>query len=231
MGDEDGSKYDVNSPNFDPVLALYSDRVAIPRPDALILDNVAKFDFLFSKCPKDSPVKLDELLKQTKQVKEECQPTTSKELAAPRQGSEETVQTKPRKTRRPRNVLTRISNASGPLAFLRDCMEKRIRVKVWTRNAAGIRGYCLGFVVAFDRHWNLAMADVKEVWSRRVRRKAVHFGDEFDPPREWKLMGPMVTPPKVVVLKTEKGVETCERHVNQMLMRGEHVAFISVTDA
>lgn len=46
----------------------------------------------------------------------------------------------------------------------------------------------------------------------------------------WKAVGPMVTPPKIVVLKKEKGFETCERYVNQMLMRGEHVAFISVLD-
>ena len=36
--------------------------------------------------------------------------------------------------------------------------------------------------------------------------------------------------PRVVVLRTERKTEVCERHVNQLLVRGEHVALISVLD-
>ena len=36
--------------------------------------------------------------------------------------------------------------------------------------------------------------------------------------------------PRVVVLRTERKMEVCERHVNQLLVRGEHVALISVLD-
>nr|CAD7202175.1 unnamed protein product [Timema douglasi] len=47
---------------------------------------------------------------------------------------------------------------------------------VYIRNMKGIRGYCIAFVAAFDKHWNLALEDVTEVWTRPVKRKAVALG-------------------------------------------------------
>lgn len=44
------------------------------------------------------------------------------------------------------------------------------------RHSHGLRGYCLAFVVAFDRHWNLALEDVTEVWTRPKRRKIPAYG-------------------------------------------------------
>lgn len=39
------------------------------------------------------------------------------------------------------------------------------------RHGHGLRGYCLAFVTAFDKHWNLALQDVTEVWTRPKRKK------------------------------------------------------------
>jgi hypothetical protein len=39
-----------------------------------------------------------------------------------------------------------------------------------------------------------------------------------------------VLQPRVVVLRTERKSEVCERYVNQLLVRGEHVALISVLE-
>jgi small nuclear ribonucleoprotein (snRNP)-like protein len=41
---------------------------------------------------------------------------------------------------------------------------------------AGMRGYCIAFLSAFDKHWNLALEDVREVWTRRKRRKVPALG-------------------------------------------------------
>jgi hypothetical protein len=41
---------------------------------------------------------------------------------------------------------------------------------------AGMRGYCIAFLAAFDKHWNLALEDVREVWTRRKRRKVPALG-------------------------------------------------------
>jgi len=41
---------------------------------------------------------------------------------------------------------------------------------------AGVRGYCVAFLAAFDKHWNLALEDVREVWTRRKRNKVPALG-------------------------------------------------------
>lgn len=48
--------------------------------------------------------------------------------------------------------------------------------QVWTRNDRGIRGYLLAYLVAFDKHWNLVLENVTEVWTRRKKRKAPAYG-------------------------------------------------------
>lgn len=38
---------------------------------------------------------------------------------------------------------------------LHRCVQERIRVKVHIRTFKGLRGVCSGFVVAFDKFWNM----------------------------------------------------------------------------
>lgn len=37
-----------------------------------------------------------------------------------------------------------------------------------------------------------------------------------------------IVPPKITITKTDKKTETCERHVRQLLVRGEHVVCIII---
>ena len=69
-----------------------------------------------------------------------------------------------RRPKRPtRNVLTRMDEAEeGPLSVLRRAVKNGIRIRVWTRAHVYIRGICSGFLVAYDKHMNLAMTDVDE---------------------------------------------------------------------
>jgi len=76
---------------------------------------------------------------------------------------------KPRK--KPPNVITIMENVEGPLGALSEAMKEQRKVKVWTRNDTGIRGFVTGFVEAFDKHWNLALRDVDEHFLRRRKIK------------------------------------------------------------
>ncbi|PBC30630.1 Small nuclear ribonucleoprotein Sm D protein [Apis cerana cerana] len=109
----------------------------------------------------------------------------------------------------------------GPLGMLHEYMENRTRIKVYTRNARGIRGHVEAYVAAFDKHWNLALEDCFEIWTRKVKRKAPALGM----PSDARTMDEE-TAPKVIVKKIEGKMETLERHVPQMLLRGEQVAII-----
>ncbi|KYM82385.1 U7 snRNA-associated Sm-like protein LSm11, partial [Atta colombica] len=131
--------------------------------------------------------------------------------------------TKPvsRRRREQKDVLSKMQKILGPLGMLHGCMENKIRVRVYTRNAYGIRGHVEAYVVAFDKFWNLALEDCFEVWSRKIKRKAPAVGPDAVrvEPAEKDIS-------KMIVKKIEGKMETLERHVPQMLLRGEQVAII-----
>ncbi|XP_024945875.1 U7 snRNA-associated Sm-like protein LSm11 isoform X1 [Cephus cinctus] len=124
---------------------------------------------------------------------------------------------------RSRNVLTKMERTFGPLGALYRYMQSRTRVKIYTRNERGIRGHVEAYVVAFDKHWNLALEDCFEVWTRKVKRKAPALG----PPDSIKLPDDM---PRTVVKESNGKIETLERHVTQLLLRGEQIAIIMKID-
>ena len=44
---------------------------------------------------------------------------------------------------------------SGPLSVVQRCLSDGVRVRVWVRHCAGVRGECWGKLLAFDKHLNL----------------------------------------------------------------------------
>ncbi|XP_013777212.1 U7 snRNA-associated Sm-like protein LSm11 [Limulus polyphemus] len=70
---------------------------------------------------------------------------------------------------------------NGPLGMLNKCVQNQTRVKVWTRNFNELRGICTGFIVAFDKHWNLAMVDVDEVYLKHAKRKTPFISEVASP--------------------------------------------------
>ncbi|XP_003394285.1 U7 snRNA-associated Sm-like protein LSm11 [Bombus affinis] len=219
MADDESSStsdesLDVTSVKFNPMKALYSKKIQLSTSKAPIYDNVSKFEAVISGLAGQKKKK-DE----TPDVKRgEC----SRQRFLPHQ---EPVSGRKTTERRDwciegRNVLAKMQRAFGPLGMLHGYMESRTRVKVYTRNARGIRGHVEAYVAAFDKHWNLALEDCFEVWTRKVKRKAPALGAPSGVKRKED------TAPKVVVKKIEGKEETLERHVPQMLLRGEQVAII-----
>ena len=79
------------------------------------------------------------------------------------------------------------------------------------------------------QHWNLALTDVDEQFTRRRARKvAVKGGTEprngagTGEQREFKVGESLFR-----IIKVKKKVEICARHSPQILLRGEHVVMVS----
>lgn len=81
---------------------------------------------------------------------------------------------KPRRTVMAR--MSEISKSRGPLSRIATFCNRKIRVKVYTRSAVSVRGHCEGYISAYDKHWNLVMDDVDEIWTRKNKYKSLAFG-------------------------------------------------------
>jgi len=64
------------------------------------------------------------------------------------------------------NILQRMRTAykDSPLEDLSHCVDEKRKVKVWTRNYKEVRGVMTGYLLAFDKHWNLVLRDIDEVF-------------------------------------------------------------------
>ncbi|XP_015605801.1 U7 snRNA-associated Sm-like protein LSm11 isoform X2 [Cephus cinctus] len=207
----------ARSENFDPLKALYSSKTRIPSATAPIYDNLNKYESVAKGI--SFPGKKGGNNNTKAEVEE-----YAKRRFLPHQ--EPVKRTKPGRGNdltRSRNVLTKMERTFGPLGALYRYMQSRTRVKIYTRNERGIRGHVEAYVVAFDKHWNLALEDCFEVWTRKVKRKAPALG----PPDSIKLPDDM---PRTVVKESNGKIETLERHVTQLLLRGEQIAIIMKID-
>ncbi|KAG8034596.1 hypothetical protein G9C98_007672 [Cotesia typhae] len=95
--------------------------------------------------------------------------------------------------------------------------------EIYTRSARGVRGFIEAYVAAFDKHWNLALEDCYEEWTRKVKRKAPILGIPSVKSEEAN-----ENVPKMIVKTSNGKTETLKRHVPQMMLRGEQVVMITV---
>ncbi|XP_034234381.1 U7 snRNA-associated Sm-like protein LSm11 [Thrips palmi] len=174
---------DVTSSKFDAMKALYSNKVKLPVPSAKPFDNMAKYESIAKRLrgelPEMKPISNEETASQsdletagTSQSQTSRVPKEEYQRFLPHQ---QMVRGKARKAAS--NLLTRMAAAPPPLQRLRQAAASnpRCRVRVVTRNERGVHGRLEGYVVLFDKHWNLAMADVTEVFYRTAPRRAKDF--------------------------------------------------------
>lgn len=74
------------------------------------------------------------------------------------------------------DVMRFMDIAEGPLGGLVRAKKEKLRVRVWTRREGGVRGVLTGFVEAFDKHWNIALRDVDELFVRKRVMKEIPDG-------------------------------------------------------
>ncbi|XP_056132479.1 U7 snRNA-associated Sm-like protein LSm11 [Lampris incognitus] len=176
------AKLDVCSESFDPLLALYSPTVHLPHPNIKCFNNVAQYEsFLKGGRGRAKPENVEK--RQREALKGVVDPKRIERLKKlmVRNVSQEAEEGEPsgvsrrRKQKTHKNVLTRMPLCKGsPLGELHRCVEERIRVKVHIRTFKGLRGVCSGFVVAFDKFWNMAMVDVDETYREPLLGEAYY---------------------------------------------------------
>ncbi|XP_071453377.1 U7 snRNA-associated Sm-like protein LSm11 [Hetaerina americana] len=233
--------YDPTSEKYNALRALYYPDRAIPLlpwAKAPVMDNLAQYS-LASRGKKPRAV-AKASSQDVGRGRSTEMPSTSSAVQRRFLPHQEPVKGRGRKL--DRNILTRMESVTGPLAALRDAMERKVRLKVVIRGVAGwggkdlartkgqpkldTRGELHGSVCAFDRHWNLAMEDVTEVFRRRAPKFSKTLpaigAAEVKWPRSYKPL------PKVHVLRREHRYEVCERYLGQVMVRGEQVALVAI---
>ncbi|XP_010000418.1 PREDICTED: U7 snRNA-associated Sm-like protein LSm11 [Chaetura pelagica] len=71
-------------------------------------------------------------------------------------------------------VLSLVVHEGSPLGELHRCVRDGVKINVHIRTFKGLRGVCTGFLVAFDKFWNMALTDVDETYRKPVMGKAFY---------------------------------------------------------
>jgi len=161
---------DFLSVKFDPFYALQApDTMLIAANPSIFsasstsqhpkLDNISKFRPLLPECDPQrlDPSSLSDKYKNGNGI-------------APSRSKDSEISNK----KKPSMFLSMASKFenSGPFSLLYDILRNRQRVRVMVRYVDCIRGTLTGYLVAFDKHFNIIMKDVDEVYSGRVTRNA-----------------------------------------------------------
>ncbi|XP_039871448.1 U7 snRNA-associated Sm-like protein LSm11 isoform X1 [Simochromis diagramma] len=181
--DDGADKLDVCSDKFDPLLALYSPTVQLPIPNIKCFNNVAEYEsFLKGGRGRAKPENVEKRQRKAmkgvvdlERIERLKKLMVNNPVSESEEGESSSGTTRRKRRQKPvKNVLTRMPLCKGsPLGELYRCVEERIRVKVHVRTFKGLRGVCSGFVVAFDKFWNMAMVDVDETYREPL------FGEAF----------------------------------------------------
>ncbi|KAK1804495.1 hypothetical protein P4O66_020509, partial [Electrophorus voltai] len=171
--DDMDKKLDISSEKFDPLLALYSPKVPLPYPNIRCFNNIAEYEsFMRGGRGRAKPENVEKRLRKARKgVKDPERIERLKKLMVnnPVEGEEGGAKRALGKQKARKNVLTRMPMHEGsPLGVLNRCVQGRIRVKVHIRTFKGLRGVCAGFVVAFDKFWNLLFQKLQMLENQEI---------------------------------------------------------------
>uniref|UniRef100_A0A8C6TAW4 LSM11, U7 small nuclear RNA associated n=1 Tax=Neogobius melanostomus TaxID=47308 RepID=A0A8C6TAW4_9GOBI len=258
----DGDEVDVCSEKFNPLLALYSPTVKLPFPNVKRFNNVAEYESaLKGGRGRAKPENVEKRRRKAmKGVVDQERIERLKKLMVnnPVPEGESSGTQRRRKTSKPvKNVLTRMPLCQGsPLGELYRFVQERIRVKVHIRTFKGLRGVCSGFIVAFDRFWNMAMVDVDETYREPLLGQAFYHEKALTVTRLFEKLKLQESTATEEVVKTGQGKgkdgeaqtpasggsnttdsvlkkvpqkygKVHTRHINQLFIRGENVVLVS----
>lgn len=122
-----------------------------------------------------------------------------------------------------------METAQGPISLLSKFKVNKTRVRIYVRKEHGIRGFLTGFIEAFDKHFNIALVDCIEVWTRRKFKFSDSNVALLGPPQDCsqllKSMGIKV--PQITTKSLNRKKVECTRKIPQLMIRGEDVILVS----
>lgn len=146
------------STSFDPKKALYSTLAVPPIHNARPLDNISKFRVLLPKLLSSSPLPdgtrvWDPAMDQVAASKHRTKVVRHKNTS-----NSDVIE----------SMMRFKEEEKGPLTWLAGRAKARAVVRVVTRHRRGTRGVAEGNLVAFDKHMNLVLRNVKETYTVRL---------------------------------------------------------------
>ncbi|KAL3877714.1 hypothetical protein ACJMK2_035379 [Sinanodonta woodiana] len=162
---------DLTSPKFNPLKSLYAAYPKIPCPRAKLYNNVAQYEsFMQGKDSESQKQKRPSKPQHPGLVAHKAAALAREAVLKSRIAEQPKDETRRKKMRR-LNVLTLMEKhgvSKGPLSLLFHCVKDKLQILVVVRGAVSIRGYCKGYLIAFDKHFNMALLDVDENYLKAV---------------------------------------------------------------
>lgn len=210
--------------DFDPLAVLHtpSSEVFDVNPYARnspLLDNIDKFRFLLPEC---DPLRKENIVRSQKKS---SQVSTCHSVSL---------------TEHMRNkipVFTAMAanyEKSGPLSLLHSIHVKRQRVRVTIRYVDCIRGTLTGYLIAFDKHMNMLLRDVDEVYTSRITKipeAEWMTKSELEYQRRQSIKKYIANDDMNLHCNANPRVKVVKRHMPQILVRGDNVVAVWRADA
>ncbi|XP_053665465.1 U7 snRNA-associated Sm-like protein LSm11 [Anopheles marshallii] len=231
---DSSSELDVGSKRFNPLKALYSGKLKVPVTTARLHDNVSvlesKQTILGGFAEPFDENRLKQIRAATSLSKLKVAPKNllPQRRFLPEQGPVKYV--KP--TRHSKNIFVRLEKGfEGPLALMLTWMKERRRVRVYIRKQKGVRGHITGVIELFDKHWNMAISDVCETWTRRKYRYSENnqHPESMSAPTDCseRLRRLGIVLPKTKVRSEGKKNVIITRRLPQLLIQGMQVVLVT----
>jgi small nuclear ribonucleoprotein (snRNP)-like protein len=226
LSQQNNGVIDLLSPDFGPCAVLSASSAEIYRINPFldqspVLDNIDKFRTLLPSC---DPLRREPIVR-TKKVGDSAQSANKVD-----------------QMRKKIPVFTAMAakyEKSGPLSLLHSIHIERKKVKVMVRYVDCIRGTLTGYLIAFDKHMNMLLRDVDEVYTSRVtklfegeghskselelkrRRASLSFQQSMN-----RTKGRNSNGKHEAKVSCEFRIKVGNRHLPQLLVRGDNVVSI-----
>eukprot|EP00939_MAST-03C_sp_MAST-3C-sp1_P003524 g3524.t1 len=196
----EAAEVNFESPQFDAAKALARKNLQVPVPDAKPLDNLSKCRALLPSEDENYRTKI-KFGVIGKRVEKKVKLGGAMAYL---------------------DVIGRIGHvfSKGPMSVLSKCLEERGRLRIRTRAIDGDRGVVVGRLEAFDKHMNMILTSVTEVFHVKIRGE-----DLLDAARAGEKLPATVDLAKTIAGEVYK-IPIRRVIRTRMLVRGDMVVFI-----